>query len=126
VSDYKSGKSGTYQSKLTPEQLDRTDFQLPIYAHAARTGLGAEAVDVQFVCLADGFSAGLDWEALEPLVVESAPPPAPPVVDLRDGIRAVVDGIAEGVFAPAARTCRFCSFSDVCRVSARVRERGWS
>ena len=127
ITDYKSGNAWTYRKKLDPSSLHRTDFQLSIYAVAALQGIpDTSRVDVQYVGLKDGRSAMLDWPRLEYLLPRAVlTPSSEHAIPLTHGLSEVLRGIHGARFAPATRNCRFCEFDALCRVNARVKQRGW-
>jgi RecB family exonuclease len=120
VLDYKGGGRDRHAAKLRAGEAGVTQFQLPIYAAAARAGLAARGAiaegaraDGAFVALRDGAATRLLSKTLgenESAALLDIELPAR-IVDLTAHMRA-------GRFEVQPVDCRGCAFRTTCRVVA--------
>ena len=136
VTDYKLGKmsSPAYRGKVAAKGLHRTGFQLSLYGLAALRAFGDEVrtMTVQYYGFKDRKAAKLEWGTLQRVLGDALPPERRLILGgggeetpFLEGLDAVIGGIDSGVFAPATRDCMVCDFAQQCRVTNRVRARGW-
>jgi ATP-dependent helicase/DNAse subunit B len=129
VTDLKSGDRVSLEKKLQPAELGWAELQLPIYAAAARTAMGAVAVDARYLSLRDGEpsmtvgekrASGRNWksdprteEDLFSLTTEDDRDTA-----LGGRIRDLVDQATFGDFSvrPRKGACQHCDYAAVCRL----------
>jgi RecB family exonuclease len=132
VTDYK------YGVKQKDWQLNRTDFQLPIYAAAvalSRARLGTQIpMEVKYFHFGKPGALTLTWSELRRVLdglIPDLPALAPEAaVDdaaekpptLREALRDTLDGIRSGRYPAATRSCTYCGWPDLCRVSPRLAE----
>ena len=137
VVDYKTSRDVSgYESALAPKNLALTNFQIPLYAMAARNDFAAElAPDAQ---IEGGYLAlagrGREKEAVTPLAAErlalepdqrkrfakqaEQTPDAPPIarIPVADRIVDVVSAMASGRFDVDPLACdEWCPYRRVCR-----------
>jgi len=129
VTDLKSGSRAGLEGKLQPDALGVAELQLPIYAAAASSALGAKDVDARYLSLRDGEpsasvshkrATGRNWkkdprsdEDVLAVVREDGSDTA-----LGGRIRDLVERIAFGDFEvkPRKDACRYCDYAGVCRL----------
>jgi ATP-dependent helicase/nuclease subunit B len=127
VVDYKSGT--VTQHKALREAFLKTEFQLPLYLHAARVSGHEGPLRAAWLSLKDGEPVDLETElakmqlSLADLLATDpatcARLEAEGLQSLSMAVHRLVAGLREGKFPARPEDCGFCSYQRVCRVSER-------
>jgi ATP-dependent helicase/nuclease subunit B len=127
VVDYKS--SGSRSLKQSVEQLLVTEFQLPLYLHAARLAGHPGALKAAWLSLKDGEPVHLEEElvrrgiSLEQLLATDADTRLELLADerpnLANALHRLVAQLRAGRFPARPQDCAYCPYRAVCRISER-------
>ncbi len=127
VVDYKSGE--VKKNKGLREAFLATEFQLPLYLHAARVAGHDGPLKAAWLSLKDGEPTDLEGElAKMQLSLEDLLASDPETTRRLEGeglqnlsmaVHRLVAGLREGRFPAQPEDCKFCNFARVCRISER-------
>ncbi len=127
VVDYKSGE--VRKNKGLREAFLKTEFQLPLYLHAARVAGHDGPLKAAWLSLKDGEPTDLEGElakmqlSLDDLLSTDRETcgrlEREGLQTLSMAVHRLVSGLREGRFPAKPEDCNFCNFARVCRISER-------